>query len=260
MNRILIVVRSNRHHALSVAESFISRAAAAGLEVGHDVDHPDVVVAVGGDGTMLGAAATALAANVPVCGVNVGRVGYLAEFEPSEIDDLVNALATDTFTIHERGTIGATFGDRVMTAVNDVVVEKSVSQRIIEIGVTINGRPLATYRADGVIVASANGSTAYSLSAGGPILAPDLDAMVLTPVAPHSLLSRAIVLDPDSVIEISAIGDRPATLNVDGREKAEIEPNVPVVVTRGSTPVKFVSLGRHPFPEAVREQFGLEHA
>lgn len=260
MNRILTVVRSNRHHAVSVAELFIERANAAGLEVGHEVDDPDGVVAVGGDGTMLGAAATAMAANVPVCGVNVGRVGYLAEFEPSEIDDLVNALATDTFTVHERGTVGATLGDRVMTAINDVVVEKSVSQRIIEIGVTINGRPLATYRADGVIVASANGSTAYSLSAGGPILAPDLDAMVLTPVAPHSLLSRAIVLDPDSVIEISAIGDRPATLNVDGREKAEIEPNVPVVVTRGSTPVKFVSLGRHPFPEAVREQFGLEHA
>jgi NAD+ kinase len=147
-----------------------------------------------------------------------------------------------------------------MTAVNDVVVEKSVSQRIIEIGVTIDGKPLATYRADGVIVATANGSTAYSLSAGGPILAPDLDAMVLTPVAPHSLLSRAIVLDPDSVVEITAIGNRPATLNVDGREKAEIEPNVSVIVTRGSSTVKFVSLGRHPFPEAVREQFGLDHA
>jgi NAD+ kinase len=260
MNRILTVVRSGRHPAMSVADSFIATAAAAGLEVGPDVQQPEVVVAIGGDGTMLGAAATALAADVPVCGVNVGRVGYLAEFEPAEVDDLVTALANDTFTIHERGTVGVTLGDRTMTAVNDVVVEKSVSQRIIEIGVTIDGKPLATYRADGVIVATANGSTAYSLSAGGPILAPDLDAMVLTPVAPHSLLSRAIVLDPDSVVEITAIGNRPATLNVDGREKAEIEPNVSVIVTRGSSTVKFVSLGRHPFPEAVREQFGLDHA
>ncbi len=260
MNRILTVVRGNRPLAATVAQEFMAAAAAAGLEVGPAVTAPDVVVAIGGDGTMLGAAATALRENVPVCGVNVGRVGYLAEFEPSEIDDLVNALKHDTFTIHHRGTVGVTLGDRTFNAVNDVVVEKSVSQRIIEIAVTIDGEPLATYRADGVIVASANGSTAYSLSAGGPILAPDLDAMVLTPVAPHSLLSRAIVLQPDSVIRISAIGDRPATLNVDGREKAEIETNVPVVVTRGPATVQFLSLGRHPFPAAVREQFGLDHA
>lgn len=260
MNRILTVVRDGRPRATSVSEAFIERARAIGMEVGPTVENPEVVVAIGGDGTMLGAAAKAITAGIPVCGVNVGRVGYLAEFEPAEIDDLVAALAADTFAIHERGTVGVTLGDRTITAVNDVVVEKSVSQRIIEIGVTIDGEPLATYRADGVIVASANGSTAYSLSAGGPILAPDLDAMVLTPVAPHSLLSRAIVLHPDSVVEISAIGDRPATLNVDGREKAEIEPNVSVVVTRGSSTVRFVSLGRHPFPEAVREQFGLDHA
>lgn len=260
MNRILTVVRDGRHRARSVSETFVEAALTAGLEVGPDVDDPDVVVAVGGDGTMLGAAATALGAGIPVCGINVGRVGYLAEFEPSEIDDLVAALANDTYTTHERGTVAATVGGRTMTAVNDVVVEKAVSQRIIEIGVKIDGRPLATYRADGIIVASANGSTAYSLSAGGPIVAPNLDAMVLTPIAPHSLLSRAIVLNPDSIIEISAIGDRPATLNVDGREKAEVEPNVPVIVTRGSSTVRFVSLGRHPFPEAVRKQFGLEHA
>ncbi len=260
MNRILTVVRDGRPHATMVSEEFIASARAVDLEVGPDVDAPQVVVAIGGDGTMLGAAAKAIEAGIPVCGVNVGRVGYLAEFEPSEIGDLVAALANDTFTIQERGTVGVTLGERTIIAVNDVVVEKSVSQKIIEIGVTIDGEPLATYRADGVIVASANGSTAYSLSAGGPILAPDLDAMVLTPVAPHSLLSRAIVLHPDSVIEISAIGDRPATLNVDGREKAEIEPNVSVVVTRGASTVQFVSLGRHPFPEAVRDQFGLDHA
>lgn len=260
MKRILTVVRDGRALAGSVAADFSRVARNEGFDVGSDIEAPDVVVAIGGDGTMLGAASRAIAEKVPVCGVNVGRVGYLAEFEPSEIPDLVNSLANGTFTIHDRGTIDVSLDGRTITAVNDVVVEKSVSQRIIEIGVKIDGQPLATYRADGIIVASANGSTAYSLSAGGPILAPDLDAMVLTPVAPHSLLSRAIVMHPDSVIEISAIGDRPATLNVDGREKAEIQPNVPVVVTRGSSTVRFLSLGRHPFPAAVREQFGLDHA
>lgn len=260
MKRILTVVRDGRPVAATVASEFTKMAEASGFDTGPEIAEPDVVVAIGGDGTMLGAAARAIRDDVPVCGINVGRVGYLAEFEPNEIRDLVDALASDSFVIHERGTVGVTLDGRSMTAVNDVVVEKSVSQRIIEIGVTIDGEPLATYRADGIIVASANGSTAYSLSAGGPILAPDLDAMVLTPVAPHSLLSRAIVLHPDSVIQISAIGDRPATLNIDGREKAEIAPNVPVVVTRGSARVRFVSLGRHPFPEAVREQFGLDHA
>jgi NAD+ kinase len=260
MKRILTVIRDGRPRAESVSASFTASARSRGFVVGHDVADADVVVAVGGDGTMLGAAATAMAAGIPVCGVNVGRVGYLAEFEPSEIDDLVQALANDTFTIHERGTVGVQIGDRTITAVNDVVVEKVISQRIIEIAVTIDGEKLATYRADGIIVASPIGSTAYNLSAGGPVIAPDLDAMVLTPVAPHSLVSRAIVVGPHSTIDLTTIGTRPATLNVDGREIVDLPPDTTVRVSRGPSAAQFLTLNRHPFPYALREQFGLDHA
>jgi NAD+ kinase len=153
-----------------------------------------------------------------------------------------------------------TVGENSTHAVNDVVVDKVLSQRIIEITVQINGELLATYRTDGIIVATPLGSTAYSLSAGGPIVSPDLDAMILTPVAPHSLFARSIVLAPDAIVELVARGDRPAAVNVDGKLFADAVMGEPIVVRMGSTNVKFLSLGRHPFPHAVREQFGLDHA
>lgn len=260
MNRIRTVVRGERESADTAEASFIAAGSKLGLAIGQDVADPQAIVAVGGDGTVLGAAALAMDLGVPVCGINVGRVGYLAEFKPTDVDALAEALSNDTFTTHTRGTVAVEANGTQATAVNDVVVEKVMSERIIEIAVRIDDEPLATYRADGIIVASPIGSTAYSLSAGGPVVAPDLDAMVLTPVAPHSLLSRAIVVSPSSTIELTTIGDRPATLNVDGKELADIPPGTTVTVQRGSTDVRFLTLNRHPFPFALREQFGFDHA
>jgi len=220
----------------------------------------EVIIAIGGDGTVLEAAAGALEFGIPVCGINVGRVGYLAEFAEEEIEDLADAIATDSFEIRRHGTVSVSTAQYSATAVNDVVVEKVISQRIIEVAVAINGRPLATYRTDGMIVATSLGSTAYSLSAGGPIVDPGLGALILTPVAPHSLLTRAIVLAPDAVVTLSVTGDRPARINVDGRELGTVAPEEPITVRQGAATVKFLTLARHPFPHAVREQFGLGHA
>jgi NAD+ kinase len=260
MNRIRIVVRDSLPNAASAASDLSDALDEAGITSGQSIASPDAVIAVGGDGTVLEAAAMAIAMDIPVAGVNVGRVGYLAEFAPDEINDLVFAVTNDTYKLHERRTVSIATGDSSTHAINDVVVDKVLSQRIVEIAVRINGEPLATYRTDGIIVSTPLGSTAYSLSAGGPIVAPDLDAMILTPVAPHSLFARSIVLAPDSTVELVVKGDRPAAINVDGKHFTDAVAGEPIVIRMGSTNVKFLSLGRHPFPHAVRQQFGLDHA
>jgi NAD+ kinase len=258
VNRIRLVVRNDKPQAHEIADRFGGLLADRG--VGVSSDGPDAVVAIGGDGTVLEAASIALELEVPVCGINVGRVGYLAEFAEGEIEDLADAIASDTFTTLHHSTVSVSTRSKSASAINDVVVEKVMGQRIIEVAVAVNGRPLATYRTDGMIVATPLGSTAYSLSAGGPIVDPTLDALIMTPVAPHSLLNRAIVLAPDAVVTLSVAGDRPARINIDGRELYVVEPDELITIRRGSATVAFITLERHPFPHAVREQFGLDHA
>jgi NAD+ kinase len=230
------------------------------VQAAYDLPDPEAIIAIGGDGTVLAAAAAALDLGIPLCGVNVGRVGYLAEFEASELGDLAAAIATDTYTVTLHSTLAVRSGDVSALAINDVVVEKVISQRIIEVAVQVNGRDLASYRTDGIIVASPLGSTAYSLSAGGPVVDPSLDALIVTPIAPHSLLTRPVVLAPDAIVTLNVLVDRPARINVDGRELCVLPPRQRITIERGPSRVGFISLGRHPFPEAVRDQFGLGDA
>lgn len=258
MNRVKLVVRDDKPNANEVADRFSTLLASNGVAI--DSDDVEAVVAIGGDGTVLAAAALALNQGIPVCGINVGRVGYLADVAEAEIEDLADAIGNDRFTIRRHSVLSVSTPGHAAVAINDIVVEKVVSQRIIEVAVTINDRPLARYRTDGMIVSTPLGSTAYSLSAGGPIVDPSLDAIIMTPVAPHSLLTRAIVLSPDAVVTFSVVGDRPARINVDGRELCTVEPDEPIRVQRADTTVQFLTLDRHPFPHAVREHFGLDHA
>jgi NAD+ kinase len=265
MRSVGIVVGSDKGHAEKVVDAVVTRFAARGLEaIRIDAtrvpDGVEALIGVGGDGTVLRAAGLALTANLPLAGINVGRVGYLAEFEVDEIDALATAIAADELDVAERMTVEVQAGGGRRLAVNDVVVEKVLSQRVVEIGVSINGHHFARYRTDGIIVATPVGSTAYSLSAGGPVVDPELEALILTPVAPHSLLSRSIVVAADAEVRLTVEIDRPARVNVDGSEMTIVPPGGEVVVTRGDVPVRFLTLGRHPFPQAVRHQFGLDHA
>jgi NAD+ kinase len=260
MKRIRLVTRDDRPEAIAIEASLKEAFAGVGIDAGASVMNPQMIIAVGGDGTVLEAAGGALESDIPVCGINVGRVGYLAEFETSEIADLVNAVHDGSYSVEEHSVVHVESGATSGVAVNDVVVEKVISQRIIRVSVSVNDRPLATYRTDGMIVASPLGSTAYSLSSGGPIVDPSLDALILTPIAPHSLLTRPVVLAPDAVVTIAVDVDRPARINLDGRELCIVAPGEHVTVRRSERTVKFMSLGRHPFPQAVREQFGLDHA
>ncbi len=258
MKRVKLVVRNDKPQALAIADRVASLLADRGVST--ETDDIEAVVAIGGDGTVLEAASIALERGIPICGVNVGRVGYLAEFAQEEIVDLAEAISTDSFSTKHHSTVSVSTPHRTASAINDVVVEKVISQRIIEVAVAVNGRPLANYRTDGMIVATPLGSTAYSLSAGGPVVDPSLDALIMTAVAPHSLFTRAIVLAPDAVVTLAVSGDRPARINVDGHELCTIAPEEPITIRRGEATVEFLTLDRHPFPEALREQFGLGHA
>ena len=260
MKRVRIVVRNDKPQADEIAQDLITMLSQRCVEAAYDLSEPEAIIAIGGDGTVLAAAADALELNVPLCGVNVGRVGYLAEFEASEIEDLVSAIADDTYAVAYHSTVAVRSGDISALAINDIVVEKVVSQRIIEVAVRVNGSDLASYRTDGIIIASPLGSTAYSLSAGGPVVDPSLDALIVTPIAPHSLLTRPVVLAPDAVVTLRVLVDRPARINVDGSELCVLPSGQEITIQQGPTKVGFLSLGRHPFPEAVRDQFGLGDA
>ncbi len=265
MNRIALVVHDEKPKAAEAAAALIAACAERNVEAlpANDHDLPeaiDAVVGVGGDGTVLRAAALAMERGIAVAGINVGRVGYLAEFGIDEIDAFADALSAGrlrTFTVMTVAVRGKGFS---ASGINDVVIEKVVSERIIEIGVAINGNRFAEYRTDGLIIATPVGSTAYSLSAGGPVVDPEVEALVMTPIAPHSLLSRSLVVSPDSQIEVTVEIDRPARVNVDGREIVRVDPGARIVVCRGNLNAQFLTLDTHPFPQAVRHQFGLAHA
>lgn len=233
----------------------------AGSATVTDATGVDVVVGVGGDGTLLEAARIAHGIDRPVVGVNLGTVGYLTEFEPDRLDQLMGTLDEEHPPALDRMTLVATTASgRSWHALNDVVLEKVMSQRIVRIGVEIDGHHFTTYRADGIIVATPLGSTAYSLSAGGPVVAPELEALLLTPVAPHSLLSRSLVLSPRTRIVFTVEADREVRVNLDGREACTLTEGETLVVEKGDRPVRFISPGIHPFPQGVRKQFGLDHA
>lgn len=265
MKRIAIVVHEEKKLASDAAIALMAACRERGVEaVAVDAETlpagVEAVVGVGGDGTVLRAGRLALESGIPIAGINVGRVGYLAEFAVDEIEAFIEALARGRLRVFSVMTVGVEGPGFDATGINDVVIEKVVTERIIEIGVAINGRRFAGYRTDGMIIATPVGSTAYSLSAGGPVVDPEVEALVLTPIAPHSLLSRSIVVSPEARISVTVEVNRPARVNVDGQEIGTVEPGGTVTVFRGARAVKFMTLDTHPFPQAVRHQFGLAHA
>jgi NAD+ kinase len=223
--RIGLVVHGSRRRAAEVADALAAMAANRGIDtvrVGltgpSSAEVVDIVIGVGGDGTLLEAAQVAHAADLPVAGVNLGTVGYLTEFEPDSLEVLLDAVTQRPLRQVERMTVRASTADgRIWHGINDVVLEKVISQRIVRVALAIDGEHFATYRADGIIVATPLGSTAYSLSVGGPVLDPELAALVVSPVAPHSLLSVSLVLAPDTTMQFTVDGDRPIRVNLDGR-------------------------------------------
>ncbi len=241
------------------AERLMAEIERVGAKVVEDeATAPDVVLAVGGDGTMLNAVRRSLYWDVPVLGFNLGTLGFLTEAEPSELSSTVERLVSGDFGIAERITVTAQVGERSATGVNDVVVEKIDSTRLVHLEVAVDGVHFATYRADGLVIATPTGSTAYSFSAGGPLVDPGVEALVMTPVASHSLFDRSLVLPASTRIAVTVRRDRGVKVNVDKVSLGELGEGKTVIVSRGGRPVRFVTLGARTFPQVVRDKFELE--
>lgn len=261
--RLGLVTHDGRDEVAVFADSLRRAAESAGMAVvaveagpGPPV-RPDVVVAVGGDGTMLSAVQAALAAGAPVFGFNLGTIGFLTETEPDELDAVMKALADGDYVTVPRMGITATLGGATASGLNDVVVEKIDTLRLVHLQVEVDGEPFVTYRADGLIVATPTGSTAYSFSAGGPIIDHSLEALLVTPVASHSLFARTIILSPQASIRVSVRRRRPVRVSVDKVTLGETGDDGVVEIRRSDEPVRFVRFHDHSFPRSITEKFQL---
>ncbi|HEX6230436.1 MAG TPA: NAD(+)/NADH kinase [Actinomycetota bacterium] len=221
----------------------------------------DLVVSIGGDGTFLRAAHLASRADVPVLGVKVGRMGFLTEVEPDEAVQMLERVLVGSARVEDRLAVlaephGTTFAPQ--WALNEVIVEKSARHRLIRLAVSVDDCYVTTFSADGVIVATPTGSTAYSFSAGGPIVSPTVPCIVVTPVAAHMVFDRSLVLGAEQGVRIEVIGEEPGLLSADGRESLELPIGSGVRIGRAANPARFVRRGDAPaFHELVRERFGL---
>lgn len=227
------------------------------------VDGIDLAVSIGGDGTMLYTTALVAGSPTPVIGVNCGRLGYLTEVEIDQAAEAVaTALAGDA-DLEERMRIrlevvradGTVEGP--WTALNEGVVEKREQGHTVHLAVDFDDRPFMQYSADGLIVATPTGSTAYSMSARGPIVEPTHRAVLFTPVSPHTLFDRSLVLDPSTTVRITVASEREATLSVDGVAEAQLFEGDTVIATAADQSTLLVRTGARRFHDVLRTKFGL---
>ena len=225
-------------------------------------DGIDLAVSLGGDGTMLHAVDLVYERGVPVLGVNVGRLGYLAEVEPAELEDALGRLVAGDYEVDERMVLEVVVSSAgpargTWWALNEAVLEKERLGRLVRLDVVINGSYFTTYAADGVIVSTPTGSTAYSFSARGPLVSPRHRCVVLTPISPHMLFDRALVLGEHEELSITVGEARPAMLTVDGREVGELIPGDTITCTGAPEPARIVTLRPRDFHQILKAKFGL---
>jgi NAD+ kinase len=276
MATVAIVVHHQRPEAAALAKQLIGDlvggghavrvpvkdAAAAGLDEWATpadglADAVDLAVSLGGDGTMLRTVDLVGAAGVPVLGVNVGHLGYLTEVDGPDAQAAVDRFLGGDYHVESRMTLAVDVGGVIHHALNEAVVEKTVSGHTVRVAVAINDRPFTTYAADGLIVATPTGSTAYNLSAHGPIVSPTHRALILTPVSAHMLFDRSMVLGADESITLEIAGGPIAVVVVDGRQLAELRDGESVRCRAGDHDVNLVRFGQRDFHGILKRKFGL---
>lgn len=272
---VLLVVHAGRPAGVSIARHVIRRLTTAGVAVrvldteaarldaaGAEAvpvspaaaSGAEMVLVIGGDGTLLRAAELARPAGVPLLGVNLGHVGFLAEAEPEDLSDAVDRVVEGKYQIEHRMTVDVTVrmnGCVTATtwALNEATVEKSARERMIEMVIEVDGRPLSRWGCDGVVFATPTGSTAYAFSAGGPVVWPEVEALLLVPISAHALFARPMVVSPRSLLAAEVIDPGSgqdetsrAVVWCDGRRRVDMDPGARVEVRRGSQPVLLATL------------------
>ncbi len=223
----------------------------------------DTVITIGGDGTIIHKAKYAAKFSKPILGLNLGRVGFVAELEKTEIDKIEN-LVEGKYEIENRAMLYVNVTNKVDSfdikefyALNDVVISKSAYSGVVDLNVFLNGNKMNRYIADGIILSTPTGSTAYSLSAGGPIIEPKLDCILLTPICQHSMLSRSVIFNRESKIDINTSLRRKdeVFLSVDGRDTTLINDNNTVSISLSDTKVKLIKLKKYNFYEVLDQKF-----
>jgi NAD+ kinase len=228
------------------------------------VDNIECAIVVGGDGTILRAAELLRGAKVPLLGVNLGHVGFLAETERDSIPETVRRVLARDYTVEERMTLSVRVkvGEQVVYetwALNEATVEKASRERMLEVVIEVDRRPLSSFGCDGVIMATPTGSTAYSFSAGGPVVWPGVDALLLVPMAAHALFARPLVVGPESTLAVEIL-DRASGHGVlwcDGRRTRNLPPGARVVVKRSETPVLLAHIHEAAFTDRLVTKFDL---
>ena len=258
IRRIALVTHDGKPAAVELRDALSSRAGTRGIEVGDD--DPDLVVALGGDGTVLRAAQLAHAADALLLGVNVGTLGYLTEVEGAEPADAIEQVLDGTFETEERMMLACELRDREVrgfVGLNEVLVERS-RRRLVRLQVKVGGESLAAFNADGLFVATPTGSTAYAMSAGGPIVSPRASCLLLVPVNAHMIFARPFVLAADETVEITLgpEGQR-ASLVLDGARGSEFSTGASIVVRLHPRPLRLVRLSGPGFLERLRTKLDL---
>ena len=284
---ILLVVHPNRPEVHDHALGVVKRLKAAGVAVAvvseemrgtpledapdlisADPDDPtrgcELVCILGGDGSILRAAELSRGSGVSLLGVNFGHVGFLAEVERDDLDVTVERVVSRNYTVEERMTLEVTaIHDGVTVfeswALNEVTVEKASRERMIELTVEIDGRPLSTWGCDGVVMATPTGSTAYAFSAGGPVVWPDVEAMLLVPISAHALFARPLVVGPESQLAVEVVPrtEGAGVVWCDGRRAVDLPPGARIQVHRSPHPVRLARFASSPFTDRLVEKFDL---
>ncbi|MHA7277678.1 NAD kinase [Arthrobacter sp. HLT1-21] len=288
--RILVLAHTGRHDAMAAAQEACTQVHQSGLipvmraeelkdiqdeygvltapteTLGVDValDEVELGMVLGGDGTILRAAELVRGSEVPLLGVNLGHVGFLAESERADLTETVRRVVDRDYTVEERMTIDVQVwqGDVLVAqtwALNEAAVEKASRERMIEVVMEVDGRPLSSFGCDGVVMATPTGSTAYAFSSGGPVVWPEVEALLMAPISAHALFTKPLVIAPTSVlaVEILTRTDAAGVLWCDGRRTVDLPPGARVEVRRAGTPVRLARTQLTPFSERLVKKFSL---